>query len=401
MGTAAFAQDMPDPSVMHGRPLPAPELADGTITVRVVREALGNNIEGQLVRLTVGETMRTASTDSEGRAEFTGLPSGEARAEATVDGEALVSQPFQVPSAGGIRVALVAGLAQAAERRKKEEAEAAAAPATKGVVVLGGDSRIVMEFNNDSLFASYILEIVNEARTRVDIGGPLVIDLPEGIGGAQLMEGSTPSATIDGNRITIPGPFASGVTPLQVQFAVQFRGPERTIVQTFPIPLQRVIVGVEKVRALAADAPELSMTSPQLPSVNDLPTENGTYLFGQGGALAAGSPLTVTLSGLPVHSATPRYVAFALVAVLVVASTWLSVTARSSRGRDRQALAAKRDSLLGDLAQLEARYRDGAIAGARYLPRRQRILAQLEQIYAELDDAGGVGPQGGGEGIAA
>ena len=80
----------------------------------------------------------------------------------------------------------MAGLARAAERKKQEEAAARAAPATKGVVVIGGDSRIVMEFNNDSLFAYYLLEIVNTARTRVDIGGPLRIELPREAVGVRL-----------------------------------------------------------------------------------------------------------------------------------------------------------------------------------------------------------------------
>src|SRR5262245_27366223 len=35
MGESASAQDMPDPSEIHGRALPAPELPDGTVTVRV------------------------------------------------------------------------------------------------------------------------------------------------------------------------------------------------------------------------------------------------------------------------------------------------------------------------------------------------------------------------------
>jgi hypothetical protein len=50
----------------------------------------------------------------------------------------MTSQPFRVPTSGGLRVILVAGIAKAAERKKLEEAAAAAGPAVKGVVVFGG-----------------------------------------------------------------------------------------------------------------------------------------------------------------------------------------------------------------------------------------------------------------------
>ena len=108
---------MPDPSLIHGKAIPAPELANGTVTVRVVREAIGNNVTGQEVRLTVAGSVRTAKTDEQGRAEFSTLTSGaEGRAEATVNGEQLVSDPFMVPATGGLRVILVAGLKEAAAR---------------------------------------------------------------------------------------------------------------------------------------------------------------------------------------------------------------------------------------------------------------------------------------------
>ena len=127
-----------------------------------------------------------------------------------------MSQPFTVPHSGGLRVILVAGIAKAAERKKQEEAAAAAEPPTKGIVVFGGNSRVLMQFNNDGLDVYYILEIVNSARARVDIGGPLVIDLPPGATGATALEGSSPAATVAPNKITITGPFASGTTMVQV-----------------------------------------------------------------------------------------------------------------------------------------------------------------------------------------
>jgi hypothetical protein len=111
VGVGQAQLNMPDPSLIHGRAIPAPELATGTVTVRVVRENIGNNVGGQRVELTVGGETRNATTDAEGRAEFPGLTAGAAAtAKATVDGEEMVSQPFTVPTSGGLRVILVAGL---------------------------------------------------------------------------------------------------------------------------------------------------------------------------------------------------------------------------------------------------------------------------------------------------
>jgi len=82
------------------------------------------------------------------------------------------------------------------------------------------------------------------------------------------------------------------------------------------------------------------------------------------------------------------------------AASWLAATARHTAGSDRQALIARRDALLGDLAQLDARQRTGSVAADKYEARRRRLVNELERIYGALDEAG-TGPQGGGEGIAA
>jgi len=386
------AQEMPDPSLINGRAIPAPELKNGTVTVRVVREAIGNDAPGQQVRVTVGGTTRTATTDQQGRAEFTGLPAGEARAEASVDGETLRSQPFAVPTSGGLRVILVAGLAKAAERKKQEEAAALAAPPIKGVVSLGSDSRIVMEFNNDTLFAFYLLDIVNTARTRVDIGGPLRIELPPEASGTRIREGSSRAAEIDGTHLTVNGPFAPGTTSVQVEFSLRFTNATHTVVQPFPIPLPRAIVAIEKVGSLA-------LSSPQFSSVSELPTENGVYLMGQGAAVQPGTPLTFTLTNLPVHSSTARYMALGLGLLIAGIGVWLAVSPKGSPAVDRKLLTSRRDALLAELAQLEARRRDGPALPERSERRRVRILSELEQIYSELDAT--IGPRGGGEGIAA
>jgi hypothetical protein len=396
MGLSLRAQEMPDPSLIHGRAIPAPELPDGTVTVRVVREAIGNNIVGQEVRIVAGNQTVTATTDQLGRAEFQGLPRGrEARAESVVEGERLESQPFVVPTSGGLRVILVAGLARAAERRAREADEAAKAPPVRGAVVLGGNSRVLMQFEDDVLQVFYVLEIVNNARQRVDPGGPLVIELPPDAAGAATLEGSSPSASVEGRRLVIKPPFAPGTTAVQVGFRLPHRSSELVFDQVWPAPLERVVVGVEKV------VPELALTSTQLTTTNEVRADNGTvFLLGIGPALPAGTPLRVILSNLPYHSRTPRNVALGLAAAILALGAWLAAGSRGRQAESVAALTRRRDQLLSELAQLEARRRAGTISSERYAPRRQRIMGELEQIYGELDDRG-AGPQGGGEDLAA
>jgi hypothetical protein len=374
--------NMPDPSLIHGRAIPAPELATGTVTVRVVRENIGNNVSGQRVELTVGGQARAATTDADGRAEFTGRTAfAAAAAKATVDGEEMTSQPFEVPASGGLRVILVAGLKAVADRRAKEEAESLAAPPVKGSVVIGQNSRVVMQFENDALQVFYILEILNSARARVDIGGPLILDLPAGAGGAAMLDGSSPAATVSGDRVTVVGPFAPGATQVQVGFRLTLGRSTIAIEQTWPAALQQVTVGVEKLTGL-------SMTSPQFADTREVTSENGTpFLIANGPALPAGGTLTIQLANIPSHSAVPRYTALALAGLILAAGAWLSLSSGAKRPDTRRALEQRRDTLLGELAALEQRHRKGGAPDPRYAARRERIVSELERIYGELDEA--------------
>jgi hypothetical protein len=343
----------------------------------------------------IGGTKRTATTDEQGRAEFRDLPRGDdARAEVVVDGEQLVSQPFPVPSSGGLRVILVAGIARAAERKKQEEAASAAGPPIKGIVVFGGNTRVIMQFRDDVLEVFYVLEIVNNARARVDIGGPLTLELPQGAAGATALEGSSPMASVSTRRVIVTGPFASGATSVQVAFSLPYDSSELTFEQTWPAALPQVTVGVEKVN-------NLSIASPQFATANDVTTADGeVFVLGSGPGLPAGGTTRVTLSNLPVQSRTPRYVTLGIALALAGVGVWLSVTRRSGLGAARQALLKRRDTLLSQLEQLESKHRAGTVEANSYLTRRQRILTELERIYGELDEAS-AGPEGGGEGIAA
>lgn len=377
----ALAQiNMPDPSQIAGRALPAPELPDGDVSVRLVRESLGNNVIGHEVTVSAGGATRAAKTDDSGRARITGLPQGaSATAHAVIDGESLTSQPFQVPASGGVRVILIAGLERARARREREAADAASAPAVKGSVVFGGDSRFVFEFQNDALSVFYLLDVVNTARTRVDTGGPLIVDLPAGAGGVRVMQGSFAGATAQGDRVTIAGPFPPGTSSVQIGFQLLYDGDAATVRQAFPVPVQRVAVFAEKVGAL-------ELTSPQLPDRGEVSTAEGTpFLSGSGGALAAGSELTIVLTNLPHHSTWPRNTALGIAALVVAVGVWLAWR-RDDRRDERRRLVAHRDSLYRELVKVEEQRRAGRIDDGRYQASRRQLLSQLERVYGELDD---------------
>lgn len=385
---------MPDPALMHGRAIPAADLPAGTITVRVVREALSNNVVGQEVRLTAGGAVRTAQTDDQGRATFAGLsPGADARAEATVAGEPLVSEPLNVPASGGLRVILVAGLGDGAKRKAAADTAAAAAPAVKGSVVFSPNTRVLMEFRDDTLQVFYILEIVNNAGAPVDIGGPLIMDLPAGAAGAATLEGSSPTASVSGDRLTVTGPFAPGTTQVQVGFRLLYDTSNITVEQRWPASLEQLTVALEKIGAV-------TMTSPQFSTVGEVRAESGTpFLLASGPAIPAGGTLSLELVNLPAHSPVPRYVALGLALVILGIGAWFAFTTRTRSADALRRLISRRDKLLADLAVLEERrLRKGL--GASDDARRQRLIAELEQIYGELDETGS-GPRGGGRDLAA
>jgi hypothetical protein len=325
-----------------------------------------------------------------------------------VDGERLVSDPFEVPASGGIRIILIAGIKEASERRAREKAAEEAAPPVKGTVVFGENSRTMLEFRDDELTVYYILEIVNTARNRVDIGGPLVLDLPSGAKSVTLLEGSSPLASIrppqrpwdwegikgrvrsllgaEQQRVTIAGPFPSGTTPVQVAFGLEHNSDSLTIEQTWPAVMPQVLVMAQKVG-------NLKVTSPQFDEYSETQTQDGRPFLIAGGkkALPAGSTLTVELSGLPVHARWPHLTALSLGVLILGVGLWLGMTGGASDTSAQQRLADRRESLYGELVKLEEQRRGGRIDGSKYASRRQKLLGDLERIYGELDNRSGGG----------
>src|SRR5690606_28755750 len=91
-----------------GKPLPSPDMAPGSVSVRVVAGSPSDPVKGTEVTLVVNGDPRAARTDDAGRAFFKGLPPG-AKVQAKVvdeDQKEHASEEFPLPSDTGVRLML-------------------------------------------------------------------------------------------------------------------------------------------------------------------------------------------------------------------------------------------------------------------------------------------------------
>jgi hypothetical protein len=364
-----------DPRQMAGIPRPVTDLPNGSISVRLIRGQLSNNIAGHPVDAHIGDRVVTVKTDDAGRAQFDKLQAGASvRFTATVDGEQLESQEFPVPSQGGIRLMLVA--------TDKNGAAAAGSPAVPGQVAMSENSRIVFEPGDEMVTVYYILEIVNGGSSPVTPVPPFALDMPAGAQFTTLLDGSTPLARSKGAHISLAGPLPPGKTTLRV--ACEFPAEDGTldIAQTFPAALDRLMVLVRK-------QGDVKLASQQLERQQEFPSEGETIIGGMGGPVGAGQSISLSLSDLPHHSSVPRLTALSVASVVVLAGIWAGTRKQDGSARDaeRKRLVGRRDRLFGDLVKVERDRRNGRGDADKLAARREELIGALEHIYGALDDA--------------
>ncbi len=249
-----------------------------------------------------------------------------------------------------------------------------------GEVVFAGDSRIQIEFDDDTVEVFYLFDLVNPSAAPVTPKNELVFELPEGAQAAAMLEGSSTQATVRGRTVSITGPIAPGTTPVRLAFGLAPAGPDRVIVQKLPAPWAQVQVIMTRAGAAR-------ITSPQFASANEMAGEGQSFILGSGGALAANQELTLALSGLPSRSRLGRNVSLGLAVLLLLTGVWAAMSAKNVSG-DASRLAAlveRRDRLMADLVRIEEQLRAGTIDARRHAARHEELVSQLERVYGELD----------------
>ena len=168
---------------------------------------------------------------------------------------------------------------------------------------------------------------------------------------------------------------------MQVAYELAAADGNASIAQTFPANFEQLGIVVKKVGAT-------KISSPQIANQREMPAEGEMYIAASGGAIPAGQPVQLNVSGIPHHSAAPRWAALTLAVGIVLIGLWAisrPADAGAADAADRKRLMAKRDRLLNELVRLEHDRRHGRVDDRRYTFRREELVAALEQLYGALD----------------
>jgi hypothetical protein len=382
LAPALVSAQMMDPKQVAGIPLPVGDVPTGTVTIRVIRGSLTNNIADQSVQLMVDNVAQEAKTGPTGRAEFTGLrPGARVKAVAVVGDERLESQEFPIPSQGGVRVLLVAS--DSATSGKTSSPSALSAPAVEGTVALGDQTRFVFELADASINVFNILQIVNNGATPVSTREPVVFDAPPEASNVSLLNGSTPRAVANGRRVAVAGPFPPGPTLVQFAYSLPYSGANVTLDQRLPIGLSQLTIMAQKVG-------DMTLSSPLIGQRREVAAQGETYIVAQGSGLKAGDTLSVSFGGLPHAPTWPRNLALALAAGILGIGAWAGFRPTGKTpAANRAELEARRDRLFSELTALERQQRAAAIDPLRgdgaSTRRRRQLMSELESVYAALD----------------
>jgi hypothetical protein len=191
----------------------------------------------------------------------------------------------------------------------------------------------------------------------------------------------------------VNGPFPPGSTHLQLGTAFTVTSGSFDLVQRFPASLTDYAVIVKKVG-------DTRMSSTQLAGQQVIPAQGETFIGAEGTPVAAGQPLTVSLTDMPHHNPAPRWTALGLALGIVLVGIWAATRTSdgpATRGSERKRLVARREKLLADLVRLERDQRDDP----RYRIRREEIVVALENVYSALDSDGVTPGPGKTAGVAA
>jgi hypothetical protein len=197
----------------------------------------------------------------------------------------------------------------------------------------------------------------------------------------RLPDGATDIAYLDGLMeccvFPAPGGFVDtmdikpGTREIGFSYTVPSRGGRATVVRTLDFPTDLVEVFGDPTVRLTAAAP--------LAEQPPVRTEQGTYSRFSARALAPGTPVSLTLVGLPTTQGASRRLLVAAFAGLTAAALVYPVVRRRTRGSGRRPPLG-REELIDTIAALDDLHQAGGIDEGAYRRQRARYMRQLREL---------------------
>jgi hypothetical protein len=323
--------------------------------------------------------VRHGTSDANGRARFSGLPTGEGTGYAAVlewNGVRLGTAPFPMPSVGGARA----------------EIRALARTADPSVMTIGAGARIVLQMHEDTLQFLEMFPFENNSDKMFDPGpGAIEIPLPDGFVSAQAQESERKIDVRANHGMAVHGAFTPkratlGTTSknagheVAFGFVLPYHGSTRGFVQPMPN-------GIGPFTLITEQIPGLTVSGPGIGERQERELGGRKYWVMPVEGVPAGGVVAFTMEGLPSTDSTGRNAA-GILALGLVASALAFGRRPKDGGRgplvadQRAQLIEKRETLYADLVTLET----GARGGGEPAPadRRKQLVTRLEQIYRDL-----------------
>jgi hypothetical protein len=336
------------------------------VPVRLGQVALQGTVDGQHVKVHQGKA------DENGRARFEGLTTGASAGYAAVfdrAGTRVSTEPFRMSTESGMRGKLRA-LGQTNDT---------------SVLRIDQRSRVALDTREENITVMIAMVFQNVSNQTFDPGpGGILVKLPPGATGAQEIEGGSPvEVTAEGVRIHVVIPPNSAATfAAQALFGYVLKGEgDGTVEVRQPLPAMMedplIIVPVKS---------NLEVKASGLKFLSEESGRNGDKLkLYRMPAVPASSPLTLSVSGVPVRDRSGAVVASGLCLLLVVAAlVWARPPSSAADAEAaKAALVQRREKLFSELVALE-RKRKASTSDSALDARRRELVASLDVVYRDL-----------------
>ena len=175
--------------------------------------------------------------------------------------------------------------------------------------------------------------------------------------------------------MTITGPFPPGSTLLQFGYTLPFATDSISVRQSMPVQMTGLAVAVQTNGSMR-------LSSPQLAQQRAMSAQGQSFIVAQGPAVAAGSAVTLDLSGLPHGPVWPRNLSLALASAILLGGAWIAARPKRAAETPRKDTRAReRERLFSTLASLDERHSRGEVDERRYTEEREDLVAALSRIY--------------------